>query len=186
MTLSQGQAFSLRFIRPHGGREIEDLSALLAAKVIRIIRIHNWQQCIHVKQDHLMITRMLLSNVQGQFCRGHRSPTEDAGAAQQVLDFQILPKVREAPLRKQLLNPIPFPWWQIRGQHPMQDLIRDDRRCKRMLSKSVEAHGQLPERQTNMIRSFDPQGGVAEALLLVEDINQNLCQSLRNSPEPGM
>ena len=125
-----------------------------------------------------MCARVLLMEVQRKFSSGRRLAAEQASTAQKVLSFQVLPQVMKTSLSQQLFNSVSVPTLQVGRKDSIQDLICDDVWCKWMLSKSMEAHGQLPEGKADMIRTLDPQGGVAEALMLIVDVNQYLSQSV--------
>ena len=61
VTLSQSQAILYRFLWAHCSRQIVDHATLLTSEVFWIVSSHNRQQSFHVKQDHLMCARVLLT-----------------------------------------------------------------------------------------------------------------------------
>jgi hypothetical protein len=50
----------------------------------------------------------------------------------------------------------------------------------------MEAHGQLPERQANVMSTFQACAWIAKTLLLIKYINKYLRQSLGLAPESGV
>lgn len=66
--MGEGQQDSIWqwFIRPHVCRKIENQTAKVTLKIIRIVCMDMWLQLFHVELHHGMLTRMLLSQMQIQ------------------------------------------------------------------------------------------------------------------------
>jgi hypothetical protein len=108
--MGEGQQDSIWqwFIRPHVCRKIENQTAKVTLKIIRIVCMDMWLQLFHVELHHGMLTGMLLTQMQIQLCWEWSSATKHALASKELQDLRVLPKRIKMSVHQYLFQSIPI------------------------------------------------------------------------------
>lgn len=147
-------------------RQIENQVTKHTAESIWVSGMYSGHQLFHVKQKHLMLAWVLLTQVKGHVCRWVQISTKEALAAHELKKLRILPEGDKLSVDKLLLQFVSQGMRQLGRQHCLQELIRDDSGSQWFNSKAMKGHSQLAQGQTDVIAPLSSHHWVAVTMIL--------------------